>query len=111
MMWPWQEGANAASQPITGATELTLEADEFEFAPATITVDEGVPINLVLVNTGSLLHDLTIPELGFRIVATPGQPGTGGLVPDRQGTYAFQCSIPGHAQAGMTGTLVVKAAP
>ncbi len=111
MMGSWQDGADSSSQPIPGAAELTLHADEFEFSPTTITADEDLPLNLTLVNTGSLLHDLTIPELGFRIAAAAGQRATGGLVPDRPGTYALQCSIPGHAQAGMTGTLVVKAAP
>ncbi len=111
MMGLWQDGADSSSQPIPGATELTLDADEFGFSPMAITVDQDVPVNLTLVNTGSLVHDLTIPELGFRVVATAGQLATGGLVPDRPGTFAFQCSIPGHAQAGMTGTLVVKATP
>jgi heme/copper-type cytochrome/quinol oxidase subunit 2 len=107
MMWPWQDEANAASEPIPGAAEVTLDADEFGFSPRTITLDADVPVNLTLINTGSLLHDLTIPELGFRIVASAGQRATGGLVPDRPGTYVFECSLPGHAQAGMTGTLIV----
>ncbi len=110
MMWPWQDGA-AATEPIPGATELILDAREFGFSPTTVTVNEDVPVNLTLVNTGSLIHDLTIQELGFRIIAAAGESATGGLVPAALGTYGFECSIPGHAQAGMTGTLVVKGAP
>ena len=29
-------------------------------------------------------------------------------VPDAPGSYPFLCSFPGHCQAGMTGTLMVK---
>jgi uncharacterized cupredoxin-like copper-binding protein len=27
---------------------------------------------------------------------------------DRPGTYRFLCTVPGHADAGMTGTLVIR---
>lgn len=107
MMGPGGSGADP-SQPLPGATELTVSGDEFGFSPAAITVDSGSPVNLTLVNTGLLVHDLTIPELGFVIVADPGESVTGGFVPERPGSYAFECSIPGHAQAGMTGTLIVQ---
>jgi uncharacterized cupredoxin-like copper-binding protein len=107
MMRPPQGGLDAA-EPLPDVTELTLDASEFGFSPPMLTVDQDTPVNLTLVNTGSLIHDLTIPELGFRIVANPGERATGGLVPDRLGSYTFECSIPGHAQAGMTGTLVVQ---
>lgn len=107
MMGSGGNGAGSA-QPLPEATELTLVGDEFEFSPATITVDQGEPFNLTLINTGSLVHDLTIAEFGFSIVANPGESVTGGFVPDRPGTYEFVCSIPGHAQAGMSGTILVQ---
>lgn len=111
MMWSGSGASGTASEPIPDATELIVEADEFGFLPGTITVDANTPVNLILVNTGSLLHDLTVQDIGFQIVATGGDRVTGGLVTETPGTYEFECSIPGHAQAGMTGTLIVRAAP
>ncbi len=111
MMWSGSGASGTSSEPIPDAIELLVEADEFGFSPSTITVDANRPVNFTLVNTGSLLHDLTIRDIGFQIVATGGDRVTGGLVPEAPGTYEFVCSIPGHAQAGMTGTLIVRAAP
>jgi uncharacterized cupredoxin-like copper-binding protein len=108
MMWSGSGASGTSGEPIPDATELIVEADEFGFSPSTITVDANTPVNFTLVNTGSLLHDFTIQDIGFQIVATGGDRVTGGLVPEMPGTFDFVCSIPGHAQAGMTGTLIVR---
>ena len=47
-------------------------------------------------------------------VSRPGQTAKIRFVIDTPGTYRILCTIPGHAEAGMVGTLVVtasKAAP
>jgi uncharacterized cupredoxin-like copper-binding protein len=31
------------------------------------------------------------------------------FTPTKPGTYEFECTVPGHKEAGMRGTLVVKA--
>ncbi|RLE14088.1 MAG: hypothetical protein DRJ28_06335 [Actinobacteria bacterium] len=92
------------------ASDVIVEADEFGFSPETITVVANTPVNLTPVNTGSVFHDLTIQAVGFRVAADGGEPVSGGLVPQTPGTYEFECSISGHAQAGMTGSLVVTPA-
>jgi uncharacterized cupredoxin-like copper-binding protein len=33
------------------------------------------------------------------------------FVPIKSGTYELHCSIPGHAAAGMTGTLTIATTP
>jgi len=60
-----------------------------------------------LTNRGAILHDVTIPALGFQLVAQPGQRAVGALTPTTPGTYEFYCSVPGHREAGMIGRLVV----
>lgn len=109
MMWSGAGDLGTANAPILDASEVIVEADEFGFSPETITVVENTPVNLTLINTGSIFHDLTIQDVGFRVAANGGERVTGGLVPQTPGTYEFECSISGHAQAGMTGTLIVTA--
>lgn len=85
-----------------------MRAREFSFDPREIALEAGKTYNVVLVNEGGVLHDLTVPALGFRVVAGPGQTVSASLTPRSQGRYPFFCSVPGHAEAGMVGTLVVK---
>jgi len=110
MMWSRAGDSGTAIAPIFDASEVIVEADEFGFSPESITVVANTPVNLTLVNTGSIFHDLTIKDVGFRVAADGGERVTGGLVPQAPGTYEFECSVSGHAQAGMTGSLVVTPA-
>jgi uncharacterized cupredoxin-like copper-binding protein len=41
--------------------------------------------------------------------AEAGDEVVGGLRLDEPGTYEFLCSVPGHAEAGMRGEIVVTA--
>jgi uncharacterized cupredoxin-like copper-binding protein len=99
--------AGTAPAPITDAPEITVEAGEMWFEPATIQMTAGEPTNLTLANAGEVLHDLTIEELDLMIEAEPGQRGTAGLELPEAGDYDFYCSVAGHASAGMRGTLTV----
>jgi plastocyanin len=62
-------------------------------------------------NRQSIPHDVTIEdssgkELGATdLVASSTATATVSLTP---GTYTFFCSVPGHREAGMVGTLTVK---
>jgi len=67
-----------------------------------------VTVNLILVNEGTLPHDITIPALGFSLPAAPGTTASGSLSVARPGTYGFFCSVPGHREAGMVGALEVR---
>lgn len=62
-------------------------------------------------NDAPIAHDFTIEtSSGQKLAATPIFSGgtksvTATLKP---GTYTFLCTVPGHADAGMKGTLTVK---
>ncbi|HXF82846.1 MAG TPA: cupredoxin domain-containing protein [bacterium] len=105
----WGQGAPAggAATPIAGADRKIVSLVDFGFRPGEIRVRSGQPVNLELVNDGRVLHDLTIPALGFRAVVGPGQRVTAGLAGAQTGVYDLYCSVPGHREAGMAGRLVV----
>lgn len=90
------------------AAELTVTLDDFTITPSIVTVDQG-KVNLILINRGTVLHDLTIPDLGITVTAPPGVTVTAGLEFDNPGIFDTLCSVPGHASAGMTGSLKVLA--
>lgn len=102
-----RSNGGTAPAAISGATELTVEAGDLWFAPDRIDVVAGEPTNSTLDNGGESFHDLTIDELDLQIDAEAGQRTTAGLQIDEPGTYEFYCSVPGHASAGMRGTLTV----
>jgi heme/copper-type cytochrome/quinol oxidase subunit 2 len=50
---------------------------------------------------------VTIPGLGFSLLAKAGQTVTGEFTFDKPGIFDFYCSIPGYKDAGMKGTVTV----
>jgi uncharacterized cupredoxin-like copper-binding protein len=104
-MHGWDSGSSA---PIPGAPQVRVTGTEFSFAPAEVTIPAGRRVNLVLENDGKQPHDLTVPDLGIYIAAAPGGRTATGLRADEPGRYALFCSLPGHREAGMSATLVVR---
>jgi len=111
MMGPGHMGygydAQGTTAPIADAPTVTVTATDLRFSTAEITLTSG-ETNLTLVNDGRLPHDLTVPALGIRVVAGPGQTTTVGLRDLPAGTYAGYCSVAGHADAGMRIAVVVE---
>jgi uncharacterized cupredoxin-like copper-binding protein len=102
----------AASAAASGhVTTLRLSADPggaLSFTKTALTAKAGT-VKLVMLNpSGSgMPHGIAIQGHGSGQVVQPG--GTSTLTAKlTAGTYTFICPVPGHAQAGMTGTLTVK---
>jgi plastocyanin len=90
-----------------GAREIDVEAQSFEFGPPEIDVRAGEDVAIVL-SADDVEHDFVIDDLGTHISAEPGETVEGGLRADEPGRYSFYCSVSGHREAGMEGTLVVS---
>jgi uncharacterized cupredoxin-like copper-binding protein len=107
-----------------------------QFDPAALEVIADQPVKLTLQNNGALEHDFTVlhiplagkpvsheeegemaghdmsgmseqPEL--HVVAPAGKSNLLEFAPAEPGQYEFYCTVPGHKDAGMVGTLTVKA--
>lgn len=114
--------------------EITVTmSDELSFDPNEITVKVGQPVRLTVNNSGAALHDFTVEEIAVEDVmsegsqASPtaghgmtasaefalhvpvdgGSTGTLEFTPTEAGEYEFMCTVTGHAEAGMTGMLIV----
>jgi uncharacterized cupredoxin-like copper-binding protein len=121
-------GASSSAQ-----TTLTVEAVDLGFNPASLEVTAGEAVELVLQNSGVLEHDFSVQEFptegmaeetggsghdgghdgseapDLHVAALGGQSATLEFTPTKAGTYEFWCTVAGHKEAGMTGTLVVQA--
>jgi plastocyanin len=102
----------APAASATGQT-LSLAANpegNLKFDATSLSAKAGkVTINFT--NQASLEHNVTVASSSGAVLgATPTfQGGAKTLAVNlTPGTYKYYCSVPGHRQAGMEGTLVVK---
>jgi nitrite reductase (NO-forming) len=103
------DGEAVAAVPAAAADlpgELTVELDEMTIVPADLEVASDAALEVV--NRGVAPHDLVVEG---EDAATPmldaGETATLSLDGLADGTYTVYCSVPGHREAGMEGTLTV----
>lgn len=122
-----------ASSPSPQA--VTLTAMTMTYSPSMLEVTAGVPVELTFDNQDSLEHDFSILEIPvesvsaadpmsaehqmemgeaasepvLHVAAEPGATNHLSFTPTKPDRYEFYCTVPGHKEAGMVGTLVVNA--
>ncbi len=83
--------------------ELAYTSDTASWGPGEVTVEfnnpASVPHNVAIESSGG-------KEVGKTDVVTESSATT--TVDLKPGKYTFYCSVPGHREAGMEGTLTVK---
>ena len=100
----------AASTPANAqVVEIDVAQSGFAFTKTTATASAGT-VELKSMNPQSVSHDISIKGNG---VDEHGNLVSGGGVSTvtvdlKPGTYTSYCSVPGHEQAGMKGTLTVS---
>ena len=95
----------AGGDAIAAGADIAIDAFDLGFEPAAIAVATPGTYPVTFKNTGSALHDVTFAD-GTKLTADPGAT-VKGTVDVPAGGLTFLCSIPGHAPAGMTGTVTV----
>ena len=83
-------------------TQLAFDTTKLSSKPGKVTIDFD--------NPSAIEHDVVIEQNGKEIAGTPlVAEGKASVSADlAPGTYTFLCNVPGHAEAGMEGTLTVK---
>ena len=101
-------GGGGDSSTISEAANPT---GQLKFTKDSLSAKAGT-VTIHFANMSSVPHNMTIQQgtNGKTIGATPTfSGGTKTLsVTLKPGTYTFYCSVPGHRQAGMQGTLTVS---
>jgi uncharacterized cupredoxin-like copper-binding protein len=105
-------GVMAADRAIEStARPVAIVARDGSFEPAAVRITAGRTVALSFRNDGSTFHDWEVEGVAnVDAGARPGQTQRIRFTVDRPGSYPIRCTVPGHAEAGMTGTLVVEAA-
>jgi plastocyanin len=105
-------GTTAASTPPAGTGQVVnipIASSGFAFTTTTATASAGT-VTLKAMNPQSVAHDISIKGNGVDVKGN--QVANGGIstvtATLKAGTYEFYCSVPGHEQAGMKGTLTVS---
>jgi uncharacterized cupredoxin-like copper-binding protein len=101
---------------------------KMEYVPSRVEVKRGEQIRFVIKNAGELAHEFILASTDENLKHAElmkkypemehDDPNGKSLQPkgnaeilwrfSKRGTFEFGCLIPGHREAGMTGTIVVK---
>lgn len=119
--------SNLAKQPAVDVyVALGNAAGELKFFPSTLQFEPGRRYNLHLSNPSGQKHYFTAKDFADGIWSQKVDAGNieikGAIhelelranteadwvfVPLRSGTYSLRCTVPGHTEAGMVGTIQV----
>ncbi len=103
-------GGGTASGSTGGGSTISVTEKEFSITPDKVSAPAGT-ITFQIKNTGSVAHDIAVMVNGTEHASPLVQPGKSETwsvtIPDA-GTYDMYCSVPGHKEAGMDGTLTVQ---
>ncbi len=110
------------------STEITINVNSstFSYTPSKIIVKKNQPVILTLKNNDFIEHDIEIKQIqiqsetthnhsehshgmaDFHLHAKEKGSNVINFTPLKEGVYKFYCTIPGHAENGMIGELVVQ---
>ncbi len=101
--------ADAGADPVPVAEgsvgEFTITAFDLGFEPAIVHVGQPGTYTVTFVNDGGTFHDVTFAD-GTVIGADGHEEATGEVTIAADG-MTFICSVPGHADGGMAGQVMV----
>jgi plastocyanin len=106
-------GGEAPRQPAVkgpgGTLKLSASPTQIAFDTRKLTSEPG-KVTIDFDNPATIEHDVAIEKDGAEIAASPliASSKTTVSADLAPGTYTFLCTVPGHAEAGMQGTLVVR---
>ncbi|MEM9036239.1 MAG: plastocyanin/azurin family copper-binding protein [Actinomycetota bacterium] len=118
---------NRGGAAVAGAgpvTELTVDASDFAFDPASAELLAGEELTVTMDNVGSVEHEWIVLNQGVRLTDEAdftedmvlartdrvggGETATVNFTIDESGTYQVVCLVAGHLASGMQGTVTVS---
>ncbi len=115
-------------KPARVVNVVMKDGETMAFVPNRIEVRKGEQVRFKLRNDGAMDHEMVLATLEMNLKHAEemkknpdmehDDPNAKRVAPaktseilwrfDKAGTFDFSCLIPGHREAGMTGTVVVK---
>ncbi len=90
------------------AGDITITAFDLGFEPAMVHVDQPGTYEVTFVNDGGIYHDVAFAD--DTVIGAEGHETATGQVTIPAEGITFICSVPGHADGGMAGEVVVAVA-
>jgi len=87
--------------------EIQITAQDIRWEVGKLEVQVGQPVRFVITNEGLLDHNFELQELGIDENIAAGETIEINAVFEKVGEFVFRCNVPGHAEAGMVGTVTV----
>jgi plastocyanin len=107
------EGGKEAGGGAGGAAVVAFEADpngDLAYTTTEASAEAG-KATIEFKNPQNLTHDVAIEDASGEPIGKTeviGEGETSATVNLKAGEYTFYCSVPGHREAGMEGTLTVE---
>ncbi len=104
--------APAASAASASALAVASPADgSLVYDPKQLSAPAGA-VRIAYANPSAVPHNIAVEDQSGKAVGSEVKPFVKGeqtlKASLKAGTYTYYCSVPGHRQAGMVGTLTVK---
>ena len=102
--------ASPAASPAAAAAgaEAEVHAVDIAFEPKEFTIPANTDVTVTIINDGALQHDFAVDELGVHSDLLNSGETTTVTINAAPGTYEYFCTVTGHREAGMVGTLTVE---
>lgn len=103
--------ASAGGVGITEAPTLTgvLTAENTSFVETSLQMDNGEVLGLFVTNRDAIGHTFDIDSLDIHVELPANSTTAIAIKPTGPGSLQIYCSVPGHREAGMVGTINVDA--
>jgi uncharacterized cupredoxin-like copper-binding protein len=98
-----------AAKAASATTKITVAGSEFKFVLSKRSIPATGTVIFTFVNKGKISHNF---KIGGKVTPNllPGKSAKLTVKFTKKGHYAYSCTIPGHAGAGMKGTFSVGVA-
>jgi len=103
-----QPAAIAGVSPAVLAGLPGVITANYRFDQPEIKTRVGETVALHLQNSDAAAHSFDIDTFNVHVPIAGGADALALFRPSTPGTYTFYCSVPGHREAGMVGTLIVE---
>lgn len=98
-------GVQAHATAHAAATTVNVTAKEFHFTLSASSAKPGT-VTFKVTNKGHLKHDFKINGKKTPLIS-PGKSSTLKVRFTKAGSYKYECTVPGHAAAGMRGVFKI----
>jgi len=99
--------ASPAAEAAGGST-AAISTIDIAFDPEELTIAANSDVAVTVTNKGVLQHDFFVDGLKVESKLLNGGETDTVTINAAPGTYQFWCTVPGHKEAGMVGTLTVQ---